>query len=541
MSFSHLLPLATAAARRAGDILRADFERPDGARGRGDKADADVEAERAITAILRAAHPDFGFLGEETGRMEGRAGNPVWVVDPNDGTRDYLKGRRGSAVSIGLVFEGRPVLGVVHPFAYPDSAGTLYVAAEGLDGVLADGAPSTAEWKDRLDEDDVVLVSGGGDRAPSANLTCTKPARFRAIPSIAHRLALVASGRATGATSLYSPKSWDFAAGHMLMRAAGGTLIDEHGIEPHYDNLGLGRASKLFASSKPIASLLAKRDWSSALHGSRDPDIEVVRVGRGKSVNDAVLLGRVHGSFLGALTAGGDMSGRIGIEGEWMLSVSRALLSGNGDVEALKTAHAAFLVSDPTAQGVRSAALASGVPIAIWGLRMESRELMSLTRAEASLRSTDEGAHEAACGYVLLLRSTLRGLSSEAAIEDALTEARRCGFSLETIECFLQSSSSEHESHPARRALRRVVEAVRTDVAFARISEDSGGVRPTMSLAPTGAIVGARWGRESVPYAARSAVLSHRALRGFVTGDRPSRYWAIDALDVAECLAGGEK
>jgi len=97
------LAVAVESAREAGAHLLADFHRPGGARGGGDKADADTEAERGIRARLMAAFPRFGYRGEETGVQVGEPGEPIWLVDPNDGTRDYLAGRRGSAVSIGLV------------------------------------------------------------------------------------------------------------------------------------------------------------------------------------------------------------------------------------------------------------------------------------------------------------------------------------------------------------------------------------------------------------------------------------------------------
>ncbi len=91
---------ATQAARRAGDVLRSDLHRAGGPRGAGDKADADTEAERLVRGLLLEAFPGWGFLGEETGQVAGRPGTPLWLVDPNDGTRDFLKGRRGSAVSV---------------------------------------------------------------------------------------------------------------------------------------------------------------------------------------------------------------------------------------------------------------------------------------------------------------------------------------------------------------------------------------------------------------------------------------------------------
>src|SRR5881396_2892502 len=111
------------------------------ARDAGDKADADLEAEELIRGRLRDAFPGWSYLGEETGRAGGQPGAPLWLVDPNDGTRDYLKGRRGSAVSIGLLHEGRPVLGVVFAFGYPDDAGDLFVWAEGCGPLRRNGRP----------------------------------------------------------------------------------------------------------------------------------------------------------------------------------------------------------------------------------------------------------------------------------------------------------------------------------------------------------------------------------------------------------------
>ena len=212
-SFAPYLDVAIKAARAAGDLLRTDFQQPTGPRGQGDKAPVDTEAEQLIRGILLGGDDDFGFLGEETGTVPGAQGAPVWVVDPNDGTRDYVKGRRGSSVSIALVWEHRPVLGVVHPFGYPDGEGAMYAAVDGREGVWKNGAPVTVSLPARLSESDVVLVSGGAERAARANLECTRPARVISIPSIAHRLARVAAGEASAATSLYSPQSWDFAAG----------------------------------------------------------------------------------------------------------------------------------------------------------------------------------------------------------------------------------------------------------------------------------------------------------------------------------------
>lgn len=114
------LQTAIDAAQEAGQLIRADYHLPAGPRGSGDHADVDIEAEQLIRARPRAAFPDWAYLGEETGRDGPAAATSRWLVDPNDGTRAYLQGYRGSAVSVGLVRAGRPVLGVVFAPCAPD-------------------------------------------------------------------------------------------------------------------------------------------------------------------------------------------------------------------------------------------------------------------------------------------------------------------------------------------------------------------------------------------------------------------------------------
>src|SRR5437867_4673962 len=166
MELGPALEAATQAARDAGDLLRADYPRPRGPRGADDQADADLEAEERIRGRLRDAFPGWSYLGEETGRASGHPGSPLWLVDPNDGTRDYLAGRRGSAVSIGLLHEGRPVLGVVFAFAYPDDAGDLFTWAEGTGPLRRNGRPVESALTDQLRSTHVVLVSSKGDLDP---------------------------------------------------------------------------------------------------------------------------------------------------------------------------------------------------------------------------------------------------------------------------------------------------------------------------------------------------------------------------------------
>lgn len=104
-SYESVLRVAIEAARAAGDLLRRDFLKPGGPSGHGAHAEADERAEEVIRRRLLDAAPDWGYRGEETapGGLVGPDGHHVWLVDPNDGTHAYLKGFRGSAVSIGLL------------------------------------------------------------------------------------------------------------------------------------------------------------------------------------------------------------------------------------------------------------------------------------------------------------------------------------------------------------------------------------------------------------------------------------------------------
>ena len=91
-------------------------------RGGGDRP-ADTEAD------ARSGTPDgvsaLGISRQETGVQAGQAGEPIWLVDPNDGARDYLAGRHAARSRSGRA-RGRPMLSVVFAFAYPDDAGDLF-------------------------------------------------------------------------------------------------------------------------------------------------------------------------------------------------------------------------------------------------------------------------------------------------------------------------------------------------------------------------------------------------------------------------------
>lgn len=101
MEYVDLFSQAAYRVLLAGKLLSAEWSRVDGPRGHGDKAEVDLEIEEQLRGDLLGLL-DCDFWGEETGsRLTGA--ECCWAVDPSDGTRDFLQGHRGSAVSVGLL------------------------------------------------------------------------------------------------------------------------------------------------------------------------------------------------------------------------------------------------------------------------------------------------------------------------------------------------------------------------------------------------------------------------------------------------------
>lgn len=247
----------------AGRILAAEWQRPDGPRGAGDKADVDIEIEHALRAGLLGLL-DCDFWGEETeSRLTGA--KYCWVVDPNDGTADFLRGNRGSAISVGLLRDAEPILGVVYA-PVTDNRGPDCIAWEaGMPGIFRnDKQIQPCLLHQTLTSDSQVLVSTAARTKPELNAELCSPAMFTPMPSIAYRLALTAAGDAIAGISLVPVGAHDVVAGHALLLGAQGVLLDQDGCPINY------RSQKQFAKvsarcfgGSPLAcSQLAPRAWN---------------------------------------------------------------------------------------------------------------------------------------------------------------------------------------------------------------------------------------------------------------------------------------
>jgi ADP-ribosyl-[dinitrogen reductase] hydrolase len=316
LDLSAALSTALEAVAAARMILLAECARAEGPRGEIGHCVADDEAEWAIRERLLTAFPDWGYLGEETGaRARAEGADCVWIVDPNDGTRAMQRGYRGHAVSVGLVQRGVPVLGVVCAVNAPDDRGDLVAWAEGCGPIQRNGLPlEPVTWADRLGTEEVVCLSLGANRNPVGNLAAVTPARFLGMPSIAYRLALVAVGECTAAVSLQHLSAWDFAAGHALVRAAGGVVVDEGGREISYAADGQSRCLRIFAGGRGVVAELVSRAWERASGGgfgesAPPPTLAPVRAQPGTLIHHANVLRRAHGCVLGQVA--GDALGAL--------------------------------------------------------------------------------------------------------------------------------------------------------------------------------------------------------------------------------------
>ena len=213
------LAIATEAARAAGDeVLRM---RKDGLRyGRKEGwelvSEADIRASEMLHDALAKRFPLDGWLGEEHADTAERLGRErVWVVDPIDGTREYLQGLPEFAVSVGLVVNGVPALGVVYN-----------PAAERMTAACCLGAEERLPGRELAKYD--VLIGRGEARWDDIPPLPGK-ARTIGVGSVAYRLALVATNTGDAAVTASGRSEWDVAAGIALCLAAGLRVTDIFG------------------------------------------------------------------------------------------------------------------------------------------------------------------------------------------------------------------------------------------------------------------------------------------------------------------------
>ncbi len=235
-----MLNIAVRAARVAGDIIIRSLDRVDlltiTQKGRNDfVTEVDRQAESEIVGILHRAYPGHAFLGEEGGLQGASNTDYTWVIDPLDGTTNFLHGFPHVCVSIGLLHRGRPDKAVI----YDPLKQELFTGSRGGGAMLNNRRIRVTK---QTGLKNALLGTGFPFRDQThieAYLAMFREmmkdtAGIRRAGSAALDLAYVAAGRLDGFWEL-GLKKWDIAAGILLIQEAGGIVTDLEGGEGYFE------------------------------------------------------------------------------------------------------------------------------------------------------------------------------------------------------------------------------------------------------------------------------------------------------------------
>ena len=226
---------ATKIAREAGVLLRWHFERALDVQYKDDRqsdpvTNADFACQRLLQDEISRRFPDHGILGEEDNAEERERADSqpapdfVWVLDPLDGTRNFMSGLPVYASSIGVLYRGEPVAAAVF-LPWPSDNGGIVMHARRGGGTRIDGETVPALNADAPDGNRLVTLPGsfgalfGLRKSLRRNL-----GELRMTGSIAYELAMVAKG-VTQYTITTAPFLWDAAGGSLLVKEAGGIVL----------------------------------------------------------------------------------------------------------------------------------------------------------------------------------------------------------------------------------------------------------------------------------------------------------------------------
>jgi myo-inositol-1(or 4)-monophosphatase len=218
------------AAGKAGEIALQYFRSDNkvwNKAGDSPVSEADFEVDTFLRQELLSVRPGYGWLSEETAdNAERLARSQVFVVDPIDGTRGFLRGDPHWCISLAVVCEGRPVEAVLHCPAL----GRTFSATAGA-GAALNGTKIAPEMT-------TDIRSLTGSRKLNEAIAAAYPGRFEIlpfIPSLAYRIALVANGEIDGAFARSGAHEWDLAAADLILGEAGGSLTTISGAPISYN------------------------------------------------------------------------------------------------------------------------------------------------------------------------------------------------------------------------------------------------------------------------------------------------------------------
>ena len=231
-----LVKVMVDAARKAGRALARDFgevsELQVSKKGVGDYVSAaDLKAEQTVFDELLRARPGYGFLGEERGMIEGTDKTHTWIVDPLDGTTNFLHAMPHFAINIALQRDGQIVAGVT----YNPATGDLFWTERGRGAFLNDRRLRVAartRFEEAVIATGIPFVGHGqhGRFLKELHQISQRVSGVRRFGAAALDLAWVAAGRFDGYWER-DLHAWDMAAGVLMVAEAGGRVTDADGLE----------------------------------------------------------------------------------------------------------------------------------------------------------------------------------------------------------------------------------------------------------------------------------------------------------------------
>lgn len=243
-----LLAEVEAIAVAAGELILSVYAQPFAVQTKADHSqltEADERSEAHITPALQALLPDVPVVAEEAVSRSGapQVGRSFWLVDPLDGTREFVLRNGEFTVNIALVEDGVPVLGVV----YAPALGRMFA---GVAGARADPASPGAWLQDAAGRRRIacrtcpaqgatMAVSRAHGHSPALEAWLSKQNVFQRLPAgSALKFGLLAAGEADVYPRFGRTMEWDTAAGHAVLMAAGGQVLDLQGLPLRYGKPG---------------------------------------------------------------------------------------------------------------------------------------------------------------------------------------------------------------------------------------------------------------------------------------------------------------
>ena len=240
-----LLPQVVSLAHRAGEAIMEVYRSGDaGTTSKADKSPltlADLASHRAIVKGLKKLTPNLPVLSEEAANIayaERKRWTCYWLVDPLDGTKEFIKRNGEFTVNIALIENGAPVMGVV----YAPVLEVCYYAARGAGAFVQRGNSAAQSIKVRLHEAGQtikIVASRSHSDARTTALLEQLGASVSVSMGSSLKFCLVAEGAAHFYPRLGPTMEWDTAAAHAIVNEAGGTVCDSAGQELHYNKADL--------------------------------------------------------------------------------------------------------------------------------------------------------------------------------------------------------------------------------------------------------------------------------------------------------------